>query len=1229
MDEGRGVAHTRRDSASSIVLPKAGQEGRGEQVGEVNPALVDGSPTCNMETLFADSSGCTPQATRDQAGLDEKALDELLDQELAAMDEVVELESLASSVDHMAESEGLNHATEDEQVNHFLQDAWKALEQGNAEGEVARRRFEQEFGELSSQISTKNAQSTETTNLPTNDEISSPTTHLQDGASNALLNHSERMCSLDEVAHVKSVLEEMVQTIIQAFVSQASTFDLSESNRAPNILCSTSVAKTESERIAKLAARQLEERQNALESQLKERQSQSEALRAQELEAAKKQQAEYEKGLELKRQEAAFQASHHAEQARIVQDQAAAEKAKQEEKWAHEVAKEEENKRKALRAQAAAKLQAEKKAHEKFLKSLADEMEEREKERARAAQELEEQRRQALARAEAEWRQKDASIRIQRLVRGWLGRRQLQCRSGAVQRIQRAMKAVADRLKGLKFRAQYKSTMLALKQARLGMENEDRLAFRIRELDRTNYLGMVVEDVLAHEIRAHERHIATQERKLMNIEDLASQQFRAAETQRVKKELYAMIQEDLLAQQVRAKYIAEREAAAQKIRERQLRRDAQTNVLQASLQGETLHIAKGNYEELNEGRCNEWSSFPTCIQVEENAFPTFSALAPAPCLGKSLRELTVRNNMITSLSGIEACQKLEVLDLGYNHLVMAAVECLRPLGQLVSLNLEGNPLGEVFVGSRFLGGSDSRLKSLILSNCCMNDLPRRLMAPDLQILKLDGNELSELALMHQDNSLPSLEKLVLSNNKIQKISTRCAHVIPSIKSLDLSYNQGLTLSLDALVEHINLESLNITPITLGQSQVQHLTKYLKGLQELNGDPNFAVKLCEREIILFQGVVRGAIKREKIRKAMETVAYCSDDESSEELESVDMAEFEYEMSDEDEKFIPKDDFTPSSEPAVQPDIDTVRPSAKEPQPLSQLNEFESSGFGALLSPQRRAELGEAAERLRKITHAAHGQPNHISTPSQTSGSTLLENGVPRLQVAPESTVRQEDSMPQLTQFPGKVVSQNAEFAIAAARLRRITQESMSPVRAKPNQEQGQQGFDSTTSRTEFQLAAARLNSLSLQQDNNVQAGSNSFPDTASYGDRNAQVQRILQATLESSVTKTRDSKHEVPESTGEQCCTDGRTPIPPITARSAFSSSSSSAGQSSKSSKRSSRVSARHRLHPSNAKHTNPQPKPTPNVMICTNRADRQHHLLKRKRQPSKVPAWARKPPVVE
>ncbi|RXN17739.1 extracellular matrix 2-like protein [Labeo rohita] len=143
---------------------------------------------------------------------------------------------------------------------------------------------------------------------------------------------------------------------------------------------------------------------------------------------------------------------------------------------------------------------------------------------------------------------------------------------------------------------------------------------------------------------------------------------------------------------------------------------------------------------------------------------SYNHLASVPLqLPLSLRELYLRGNRIQRLQGdmFWGAAELQVLDLSVNRLTDKGLgkASLLNASRLESLNLEGNLLKQVPL-----------------------HLPR-----SIKTLNLEGNFISTIG-KDAFISMPQLEHLGLSRNKITKVALGVFRVLPLLHQLDMSYN---------------------------------------------------------------------------------------------------------------------------------------------------------------------------------------------------------------------------------------------------------------------------------------------------------------------------------------------------------------------------------------------------------------------------------------------------------
>ena len=206
-----------------------------------------------------------------------------------------------------------------------------------------------------------------------------------------------------------------------------------------------------------------------------------------------------------------------------------------------------------------------------------------------------------------------------------------------------------------------------------------------------------------------------------------------------------------------------------------------------------------------------------------------------------LTQLSVKDNVLTNIDALAGHEHIIDLELDNNYLSDAGVHLLSSIPNLINLSLKANQLTKIptmnssklqklelynnsitlLEGSQFentdcsllyldLGRNSidhidgnilSRcqcLRTLILSQNRLTSLPKNLYLPNLKVLWLSGNKISNFTAWLEDNNdpaifLPLLEKLFLQDNAIQCIDNPCLLACPLLVELDISFNNFASL----------------------------------------------------------------------------------------------------------------------------------------------------------------------------------------------------------------------------------------------------------------------------------------------------------------------------------------------------------------------------------------------------------------------------------------------------
>ncbi len=669
-----------------------------------------------------------------------------------------------------------------------------------------------------------------------------------------------------------------------------------------------------------------------------------------------------------------------------------------------------------------------------FLENLLAGMSKRSLARSADQAQVAEQAQRAGAALRAEMRERTAAVALQRVARGFLSRRVGRQRRSALTRIQLAMRAVVSRARALRERLQRR-------QARERQEHKQReLEQRQRELEQRQR---------EHEQRQRERAlmdaeagaaqalrlIYLRERRALQLEDELARALRLAEREREERERRQLAREDALAAGVRellarqaavaaaqaaeqeracaaaARAEAERAARLRDEAERDLaRRRACARALVRGVSelpggGFAVDVSGGQHALLADAAPEPSQAIVLegvgrdlrVLAAEGNAFERFADLAPRAWFGPSLRELRLGHNVLSSLTGLPLCAGLTALDLSHNRLTAGALESALPGGlvalpALERLDLSHNPLGVLQPAWWCSGsgsGSGSALRVLALAGCQLRALPERLSLPRLQVLRLDGNEIAGGCLVHQSCALPALVELSLARNRISRLEEHCAHVVPSLQVLDLSGNAPglLAPGVEPLVaEHIHLRRLDCAPARLGREQVRDLSRFLRQLEQLDGDLYFRQRAFLPEIVTLQAAWRGAAVRERVRLALQG-ARLSDPDAGDYAHEVDLREFDHNLSDDD-------DLEQHLHQRMQPRSTRPRSTNTEHPPPPQQQQQQQQQQLLLLQQQQQRALEVA--RLQQIAQAAYRASGDVaesaetrSVPSQLSKQQLSE------------------------------------------------------------------------------------------------------------------------------------------------------------------------------------------------------------------------------------------------
>lgn len=221
---------------------------------------------------------------------------------------------------------------------------------------------------------------------------------------------------------------------------------------------------------------------------------------------------------------------------------------------------------------------------------------------------------------------------------------------------------------------------------------------------------------------------------------------------------------------------------------------------------ETLFCKALNLKYLNLS-ANALESLPPCSQTDENL--------------STLQELYLTGNCLNEDCGaaLVGHQNLRVLHIAYNQLVSFPASKLSKLELLEELNLSGNKLKTI----PSTVSSSKKLHTLIAHSNHLNVFPEILSLPEIKIVDLSCNELTEIQL---PESLP-----------------------PSLQDLDLTANSSLTLEHKTLNLFSHITTLKIDHKSTTAAETQSTTTlWNHGFSETRGQRN---KLCVSVLALDQ------------------------------------------------------------------------------------------------------------------------------------------------------------------------------------------------------------------------------------------------------------------------------------------------------------------------------------------------------------------------------------------
>jgi Leucine-rich repeat (LRR) protein len=181
-------------------------------------------------------------------------------------------------------------------------------------------------------------------------------------------------------------------------------------------------------------------------------------------------------------------------------------------------------------------------------------------------------------------------------------------------------------------------------------------------------------------------------------------------------------------------------------------------------------------------------------------------------VGRTLRELDLSHNAISTITGPWDCPVLEKLNLSYNTIVAIDAQAFSRLGRLRQLLLSHNAIGDSEARAfRQLLAKCTVLEELDLSHNQLWWARRALVgegpARSLKKLSLANNRLMAMEVLMCEG-LERLEELDLSHNGLEKIEEKALlGVESSLQRLDLSFN---------VINELPVGVLFLPPLLFGQ-----------------------------------------------------------------------------------------------------------------------------------------------------------------------------------------------------------------------------------------------------------------------------------------------------------------------------------------------------------------------------------------------------------------------------
>lgn len=219
--------------------------------------------------------------------------------------------------------------------------------------------------------------------------------------------------------------------------------------------------------------------------------------------------------------------------------------------------------------------------------------------------------------------------------------------------------------------------------------------------------------------------------------------------------------------------------------------------------------------------CSKTGSTVNCMGKKLTSIP--------PGIPYQVEMLYLDGNLITELpvGSLKNFTLLTSVYLRNNKLNKVAPFAFRSLTQLQNLYLGNNNIQTLHPD---VFAETPALKYLSLSSNELTTIPDLQHLHQLQSLVLDANHITDATFPATSASLPALNSIVLSNNKIPELTNSTFEALrnSSVRKLEIARNGLKNVSIGALKPLVALQSLKIGYNPLDGEQLQHV---LEGLRE--------------------------------------------------------------------------------------------------------------------------------------------------------------------------------------------------------------------------------------------------------------------------------------------------------------------------------------------------------------------------------------------------------------